>query len=169
LLKHIQMEGTICHHNMSSRSLTCISKNGGDTEYCFCELWFDTNDFECCYHKLLRIRDCHSVNQTLLNLIIFFFKLFVLYDNGLHLTYEILSDSCGSIKIRSLIFFPLHICGVVGDLIEPHYGSHVRDPKSWRYNDMMYPYDLFVQSDCVSLVYTLACTCIYFSFHLYIP
>ena len=49
---------------------------------------------------------------------------------GLHLTYEILSDSCGSIKIRSLIFFPLHICGVVGDLIEPHYGSHVRDPKS---------------------------------------
>ena len=49
---------------------------------------------------------------------------------ALHSTYEILSDACGSIKIRSLIFFPLQICRVVGDLIEPHYRSHVRNPMS---------------------------------------
>ena len=49
---------------------------------------------------------------------------------ALHSTYEILSNACGSIKIISLIFFLLQICRVVGDLIEPHDGSHVRDPMS---------------------------------------
>jgi hypothetical protein len=44
-------------------------------------------------------------------------------------------------------FFLLQICRVVGDLIEPHYGSHVRDPMSWRYNDMIYAHALFVQLD----------------------
>jgi hypothetical protein len=45
---------------------------------------------------------------------------------ALQSTYEILSNACGSIKIRSLTFFLLQICRVVGVLIEPHYGSHVR-------------------------------------------
>jgi hypothetical protein len=45
-------------------------------------------------------------------------------------------------------FFLLQICRVVGDLIEHHHRSHVRDPMSWRYNDMIYEHDLFVQLDC---------------------
>jgi hypothetical protein len=45
-------------------------------------------------------------------------------------------------------FFLLQIRRVVGDLIEPQYGSHVRDPMSWRYNDMIYAHNLFVQLDC---------------------
>ena len=66
--------------------LTCISENVGETEYCFCELWSYTNDCECCYLKLLRIRYYHSVNQTLLNLIInsntncLFYMIIFIYD-----------------------------------------------------------------------------------------
>jgi hypothetical protein len=52
------------------------------------------------------------------------------HRTALHSTYEILSNACGSIKIRSLTFFLLQICRVVADLIQPHYGSHVRDPMS---------------------------------------
>ena len=50
--------------------------------------------------------------------------------NALHSSYEILNDTCGPIKIIFLTFPLLQICRVVGGLMKPHYGLHVRDPMS---------------------------------------
>jgi hypothetical protein len=43
-------------------------------------------------------------------------------------TKAIFSVSITFTDARQRTFFSLHICRVVGDLIEPHNGSHVRDP-----------------------------------------